>query len=58
MSLSGKLFIVQLINTGLILLLVNGNLSSMGVDNGYLDGLLFGGDYEDFNSQWYICIGS
>ena len=34
-SLSGKLFIVQLINTGLILLLVNGNLSSMGVDNGY-----------------------
>ena len=57
-SLSGKLFIVQLINTGLILLLVNGNLSSMGVDNGLLDGLLFGGDYEDFNSQWYISIGS
>jgi hypothetical protein len=57
-SLARKLFIVQLINTAAILLIVNGNLNSMGINNGLLDGLIFGGDYDDFNSQWYGTVGS
>ena len=57
-SLAKKLFIVQLINTAAILLIVNGNLQHMGLNEGLLDGLIFGGDHEDFNSQWYVTVGA
>lgn len=59
-SLSTKLFIVQLINTAVILLIVNGNLNSMGVSDPTVTvgGLIFVGDHDDFNSNWYVTVGS
>ena len=59
-SLSTKLFIVQLINTAVILLIVNGNLNAMGVTDQTITvgGLIFVGDHDDFNSNWYVVVGS
>jgi hypothetical protein len=51
---------VQLINTAVILLIVNGNLNSMGVTDPTITigGLIFVGDHDDFNSNWYVTVGA
>lgn len=64
MGLANKLFIVQLINTALVVLIVNGNLetyniggSSVGFDLTF-GGTLFSGDHSDFNKSWFTTVGT
>ena len=45
---------VQFFNTGILLLLVNANLT----EQGSVLGALFSGGVADFNSQWFYEIGN
>jgi len=56
MSNIWKIFIMQMINTGLILLLVNADVKA--VYQKYPDFPLFTGKYQDLTPQWYYDIGS
>ena len=52
----GKIFLMQMINTGLIILLVNTNLQSFKVN--YPNFPIFTGKYKDMTPQWFLEIGS
>jgi hypothetical protein len=64
LSLANKLFIVQLINTAIVTLIVNGNLESFQLGGGTagvdftFGGNIFSGDHSDFNKSWYTSVGS
>ena len=50
-----KMFLIQFINTGLVILLVNAKISEIKLPK---FGPLFAGEYQDFTVQWYRVIGS
>ena len=57
-----KMWILQYINTAVILLIINNRLGSDGIIGGLLkttglDGVMFDGDYGDFTTAWYDVIG-
>ena len=64
LALANKLFIVQLINTALVVLIVNGNLESFGSESVgtafdfTLSGTIFSGDHPDFNKSWFTTVGT
>ncbi|KDO18285.1 hypothetical protein SPRG_16323 [Saprolegnia parasitica CBS 223.65] len=50
-----KLFFAQLLNTGIIVLLVNANLSSVPLPSTLRE--ILNGKFDDFVRQWYISVG-
>jgi hypothetical protein len=50
-----KMFLIQFINTGLVILLVNAKISEIQLPK-FVP--LFAGEYQDFTVQWYRVIGS
>lgn len=50
-----KMFVVQLINTGVIIVIVNADFSLAGLPN---DFPVFNGEYPDFDLLWYKNIGT
>ncbi|OQR90366.1 transmembrane protein [Thraustotheca clavata] len=50
-----KLFFAQLLNTGIIVLLVNANLTNVPLPSQVRD--ILHGQYDDFVRQWYISVG-
>lgn len=56
MSNIWKIFVMQMINTGLILLLVNTNVKS--IKESIPDFPLFSGKYDDMTPQWFLDIGT
>jgi hypothetical protein len=56
MSNIWKIFIMQLINTGLIILLVNSNIKN--IKESMPDFPLFSGKHDDLSPQWFLEIGT
>lgn len=61
-SAASKMWIVQYINTALILLAINNRLGDNSIVQKLLvasglDSVLFNGDYDEFNSGWYGQVG-
>lgn len=61
-SAFSKMWVLQFLNTAIILLIINNRLS----DNGLItkltkttgtSGILFNGDYSDFSTDWYAVVG-
>lgn len=49
-----KLFVVQVVNTAVLVLLINGNAGVSTADTAWT---LFGGSFGDFNAAWYQHVG-
>lgn len=61
-SAFSKMWIVQFVNTAVILLIINNKLSEDGLIQRVLNStgtssFLFNGDYSDFTSEWYGVVG-
>jgi hypothetical protein len=50
-----KMFLVQFINTGLVLLLVNARISGVNLPSAFP---IFAGRFSDFTVEWYKNVGS
>jgi hypothetical protein len=57
LKLMSKVFLATFINTGLIILIVNANFSSLKTVT-WLPEYIFNGNYTDFSRQWYVNVGS
>jgi len=49
------MWIVQFVNTGIVLLLINAKIEKWKVPKGLP---ILNGDYPDFNAEWYATIGT
>ena len=61
-SAFSKMWILQYINTAVILLIINNRLAEDGIIGGLLttaglNGVLFDGNYGDFTTAWYDAVG-
>ena len=61
-SAFSKMWVLQFVNTAIILIIINNRLSSNGLITALTEttgtsGILFNGDYSDFNTEWYAVVG-
>lgn len=61
-SAFSKMWVLQFINTAIILIIINNRLSPNGIitrltETTGTSGILFNGDYSDFNTEWYSVVG-
>ena len=56
-SLMTKLFLMKLLNTGIVVLIVNANLEDHGASVSSPELPLFAGSHGDFNMTWYYTVG-
>ena len=57
-----KMWVLQFLNTAIILIIINNRLSPNGLITTVTkatgtSGFLFNGDYSDFNTEWYALVG-
>ena len=57
-SLMTKLFLMKLLNTGIVVLIVNANLEDHGASVSSPELPLFAGSHGDFNMSWYYTVGT
>ena len=61
-SAFSKMWVLQFVNTAIILIIINNRLSPNGLITALTEttgtsGILFNGDYPDFNTEWYAVVG-
>lgn len=54
-SSSSKMWIVQFVNTGIVLLLINAKIDSWKVPKGLP---ILNGSFDDFTAEWYSSVGT